>query len=115
MHMQRLVRRQIRAEIQALRAWLAQSGGRAEQYEHTQNLVEQLRQMAGQSQRFITAAINQKPPLIVRTAPHDGTVQQIAFAFYGDIRRSAELVRLNPHIVHPNFIRKGEYINGYAR
>lgn len=115
MHMQRLLRRQIRAEIQALRAWLAQSGGRAEQYEHTQNLVEQLRQMAGQSQRFITAAINQKPPLIVRTAPHDGTVQQIAFAFYGDIGRSAELVRLNPHIVHPNFIRKGEYINGYAR
>ena len=115
MHMQRLLRRQIRAEIQALRAWLAQSGGRAEQYEHTQNLVEQLRQMAGQSQRFITAAINQKPPLIVRPAPHDGTVQQIAFAFYGDIGRSAELVRLNPHIVHPNFIRKGEYINGYAR
>ncbi|WII93592.1 hypothetical protein QEO94_01775 [Kingella negevensis] len=51
----------------------------------------------------------------MRPAPLSGTLQQIAFDFYGNIGRTNELLRLNPHIIHPNFIRKGDLINGYVK
>ena len=77
--------------------------------------AESLRGIAGRFNALVVAAINQKPPLTVRMAPFDGTVHQIAFALYGDITRAGELIRLNPHINHPAFIRRNDLINAYAK
>ena len=122
MHINRAVRTCVQNEMAALRDTLLQAqtlpekdGGGHALYERTYTLIETLRTLSGSLNTLIIAAINQKPPLIVRPAPLSGTLQQIAFDFYGDIGRADELLRLNPHIIHPNFIQKGDFINGYVK
>lgn len=122
MHINRVVRQRVQDEIAVLRTTLQQAqtlpqqaGGTHALYERSYVLIECLRQISGSLNTLIVAAINQKPPLVVRPAPLSGTVQQIAFNFYGDISRSDELMRLNPHITHPTFITKGTFINGYVK
>lgn len=124
MHINRTVRLRVRAEIAALREILHAAQTRQAQqdadnqhalYASTHIVIEALRAVLGGLNTLIVAAINQKPPLVVRPAPLSGTVQQIAFDFYGDINRSDELMRLNPHITHPTFITKGTFINGYIK
>ena len=82
--------------------------GVTEQSMYTQNsqLAENLRQMAHVFIALVAAAINQKPPLIVRKAEFDGTVHQFAHEFYADIARAPELIKLNPHMTHPSFIKR---------
>ena len=122
MHINRAVRTAVQDEIATLRETLQQAqmlpeqnGGSHALHEHTYAVIESLRALVGSLNVLVIAAINQKPPLIVRPAPLNGTLQQIAFAFYGDISRSDELLRLNPHLSHPSFIRKGDFINGYVQ
>ena len=122
MHINRAVRTAVQNEIATLRETLQQAqmlpeqnGGSHVLYEHTYAVIESLRALVGSLNALMIAAINQKPPLVVRLAPLSGTLQQIAFDFYGDIGRTDELLRLNPHIIHPNFIRKGDLINGYVK
>lgn len=122
MHIDRAVRTGVQHEIAALRDTLKQvqilpekDGGSHALYEQTNALIEILRELSGCLNTLIIASINQKPPLIVRPAPLSGTLQQIAFDFYGDISRTDELLRLNPHITHPSFIQKGDLINGYVK
>lgn len=122
MHINRAVRMYVQNEIAALRDTLQQAqtlpeqdGGNHALYEQTNAVIETLRALVGSLNALIIAAINQKPPLIVRPAPLSGTLQQIAFDFYGDISRTDELLRLNPHITHPSFIQKGDFINGYVK
>lgn len=122
MHINRVVRTTVQNEIAALRDILQQAqtlpeqnGGSHALYEHTYAVIESLRLLAGSLNALVVAAINQKPPLVVRSAPLSGTLQQIAFAFYGDIGRTDELLRLNPHITHPSFIAQGDFINGYVQ
>lgn len=122
MHINRTVRTAAQNEIATLRETLQQAqtlpeqnGGSHALYEHTYAVIESLRGLAGSLNALVVAAINQKPPLIVRPAPLSGTLQQISFAFYGDIGRSDELLRLNPHITHPSFIAQGDFINGYVK
>lgn len=113
MHINRTVRLRVQAEISGLREM--KQAQNSQFYEHHHVLIENLRQISGSLNTLVVAAINQKPPLIVRSAPFSGTLQQIAFEFYGDFTRSNELIRLNPHITHPNFIKKGDFINGYVK
>ena len=101
------------AEIAALRQDAAKNP--LLMHDAAETVIEGLRQLSGCLNTLVVAAINRKPPLLVRPAPLDGTMQQIAFAFYGDIGRTEELVRLNPHITHPTFVGKGAWINGYAK
>lgn len=120
LHLNRSVRLQVQTQIAALRALLQQAqaqrhGQYAQWYQHSHALIEAMRQASGGLNALVVAAINQKPPLIVRPAPFGGTMQQMAFALYGNIARSDELMRLNPHISHPNFIATGTPINGYVR
>lgn len=122
MHINRAVRMCVQNEIATLRDTLQQAqtlpeqdGGNHALYEQTNGVIETLRALVGSLNALIIAAINQKPPLIVRPAPLSGTMQQIAFDFYGDISRTDELLRLNPHITHPSFIQKGDFINGYVK
>lgn len=123
MHINRAVRVRVQAEIAVLREVLQQAQTQQQQddsnvhtlYESSHIVIESLRQISGSLNALIVAAINQKPPLVVRAAPFSGVLQQIAFEFYGDIGRTDELLRLNPHITHPSFIQKGDYINGYVK
>lgn len=77
--------------------------------------IEQLREFAHHVSRIALAAINRKPPLMLKISPLTGTIQQVAHAFYGDYTRAEELLRLNPQIKHPNFIQQGEIINAYSK
>lgn len=78
-------------------------------------IVDHLRQIQHQLKEIAVRIIAKKPPLIMRLAPFDGTLHQISHHFYNDFNRFDELLRLNPHIKHPSFIKQGDYINGYSR
>ena len=78
-------------------------------------MAEEIRALAHLVTRLAIALINQKPPLMVKTAPLNGTLQQVAHALYGDYRRFDELLRLNPDIREPNFIAEGDLLNAYAK
>lgn len=82
-------------------------------YTATHELSEVLRNSANDLMQIALAAINQKPPLIVKTVEITGTLSQVAHAFYGDYERADELLRLNPHIRQPNFIERGTLLNCY--
>jgi prophage DNA circulation protein len=119
-HINAVVRIQVQGVINALRSTEAQALAKnsttaAAIYTRSHTLAEALREAAAQFNALVAAAINQKPPLIVRRAEIDGTIHQFAHAFYADIRRAEELMRLNPHLTHPAFIRRGNWINGYAK
>lgn len=77
-------------------------------------LIEAMRNLAHDVALIGLNAINQKPPLSVRVCPLNGTLHQVAHAFYGDYRRAGELLRLNPQLHNPNFIRQGELMNAYS-
>ncbi|MDG6895036.1 DNA circularization protein [Volucribacter amazonae] len=83
-------------------------------YEKAHRVIEQLRDIAAQTTQLAISAINRKPPLIIRTVEISGTLQQVAHHFYQDYQRANELLRLNAHIRHPNFIACGEVLNSYA-
>ncbi|OOF46946.1 phage morphogenesis protein [Rodentibacter trehalosifermentans] len=84
-------------------------------YTAANKTAEQLRNKVHQFTELAIAAINRKPPLMVREAPINGTIQQIAHEFYGDYKRADELLRLNPQIRYPNLIERGEWLNSYVK
>jgi len=45
----------------------------------------------------------------------DGNLHLLAFAWYGDYRRAAELARLNPMLRNPNHLQAGDLLHAYAR
>ncbi|GAA5102790.1 DNA circularization protein [Wohlfahrtiimonas larvae] len=84
------------------------------EYDELFVLVESLRASQHSLKQIAEIIISKRPPLLVRRAPFDGTLHQIAHHFYQDFKRYDELVKLNPHITHPSFIQTGDFINGYA-
>ncbi|WP_369581464.1 DNA circularization protein [Kingella oralis] len=114
-HINRAVRQRTAAEIARLRETLAAMPDKAQAYDAVYAVVETLRDAAAHLNLLAVAALNQKPPLIARPAPLNGTVHQLAFAWYSDIARADELIRLNPQLRHPCFIQQGELMNGYAK
>ncbi len=115
LQLNRAARRYVAAEIARLRETLAAMPDKAQAYDAVYAVVETLRDAAAYLNLLAMAALNQKPPLIARAAPLSGTVHQLAFAWYGDIARADELIRLNPQLRHPCFIQQGELMNGYAK
>lgn len=115
LHINRAARRYVAAEIARLRETLAAMPDKAQAYDAVYAVVETLRDAAAHLNLLAVAALNQKPPLIARPAPLNGTVHQLAFAWYSDIARADELIRLNPQLRHPCFIQQGELMNGYAK
>ena len=114
-HINRAVRQRTVAEIARLRATLAAMPDKTQAYDAVYAVVETLRDAAAHLNLLAIAVLNQKPPLIARPAPLSGTVHQLAFAWYGEINRADELIRLNPQLRHPCFIQMGEMMNGYAQ
>ena len=110
MHINRDMRLRFQTTLTALRQ---ADGAGMEDAGYT--VIEAVRETAGRLNAMIAAAINQKPPLLVRPAPINGTMHQIAHEFYGDLNRADELIRLNPHIVHPAFVKRDTLVNLYAK
>ncbi|MCO6512846.1 MAG: DNA circularization protein [Snodgrassella sp.] len=84
-------------------------------YTQTTIMVQMLANIAAQFNDYILAVINQKPPIRTRKADISGTIHQLAYLLYQDIKRANELMRLNPHLCHPSFIQRNEWINYYVK
>ncbi|MCO6508423.1 MAG: DNA circularization protein [Snodgrassella sp.] len=84
-------------------------------YTQTTIMVQLLANIAAQFNDYILAVINQKPPIRTRKADISGTIHQLAYLLYQDIKRANELMRLNPHLCHPSFIQRNEWINYYVK
>lgn len=78
-------------------------------------VIETLKRAAYTAQKAGLALLARKPPLIQRTVENATSLHLLAHDWYADHTRSGELLRLNPHIHHPNFIDVGEVLNGYSR
>jgi prophage DNA circulation protein len=74
-----------------------------------------LRNLAYQIQSAQIAALNQRPPLIIRKAPLSGNLTLVAHAWYGDASRAGELGRLNPSVINPNFIERDQLLSAYPK
>lgn len=77
-------------------------------------ITEPLKQLALSVTEAAEKLISAKPPLITRIVETPGNLQLLAHFWYGDYRRSDELLRLNPQISNPNFILRGATIRAYA-
>ncbi len=76
---------------------------------------ESIRNIASEIMELAILTINKKPPMIIKECKINGTLQQVSHLFYGDYRRSGELLRLNPQIRQPNFIKQGTLLNCYSK
>ena len=83
--------------------------------EGSAELADSVRTLAHTLQKQAQALINLHPPLVQKVVPTDSSLHLLAFRWYGDHSRQAELLRLNPGIVHPNFIARGTVLNAYAQ
>lgn len=83
--------------------------------EQSQPVVEQLKGTSLAIQELATKVIDVLPPIVTRTVQAPANLTLIAHLWYGDYRRAAELLRLNPQLRNPNFIERGEVLNGFAR
>ena len=83
--------------------------------EGSAELADSVRTLAHTLQKQAQALINLRPPLVQKVVPTDSSLHLLAFLWYGDHSRQAELLRLNPSISHPNFIARGTVLNAYAQ
>lgn len=77
-------------------------------------VTEALKSTAHAVQAATASVLTLRPPLILRRVDAAANLHLLAFRWYGDYTRASELARLNPQLVHPNFIPAGEVLNGYA-
>lgn len=77
-------------------------------------ITESLRDAAEQVQDLGAAVINARPPLITHTIAADCNVHFLAHLLYGDYTRATEVLRLNPGIMNPNFLQRGQRVTIYA-
>jgi prophage DNA circulation protein len=77
-------------------------------------VTEPLKDIALAIQTAAIAVINQLPALTTRTVNAPSSLTLLAFWWYGDYTRAAELARLNPSIRNPNFVLAGTVLNAYA-
>ncbi|WP_199052948.1 DNA circularization protein [Aquitalea sp. ASV15] len=83
--------------------------------EQARPVVEALKDTALAVQEAARVVIALAPPLIQRRVEQDGNLHLLAFAWYGDYRRAAELARLNPTLRNPNHLQAGDLLHAYAR
>lgn len=78
-------------------------------------ITEPLKDTAHSIQIAAVAVIDARPPLVTRMIEGAGNLHLVAFRWYGDFSRAAELVRLNPQLRNPNFLAAGDVLNAYTR
>lgn len=77
-------------------------------------ITENLRDAAEKVQDLGAAIINARPPLITHTVAADCNTHFLAHLLYADHTRAAEILRLNPGIITPNFLQRGQRVTIYA-
>ena len=78
-------------------------------------MSECLRDAAQAVQQLGEAALNARPPLVMRTVERPCNFHLLAPRLYGDYTRATELARINPQVRNPNFIAQGQEVLVYAR
>jgi prophage DNA circulation protein len=78
-------------------------------------VIESLRNIAHLVQARARSVILQSPPLILRTVQTPSSLRLLAFRWYADHSRAAELLRLNPGLTRPYSIPAGEVLRAYAK
>lgn len=120
MHINNDMRQRIQEAIRQLRAtYSAATAANSPQatsiYTQVTLTCASLKDSAAQLNALIMAVVNQKPPLRVKPAGIDGCIHQLAHAFYNNMQRAEELMRLNPHLTHPSFIKRNDWVNYYVK
>jgi prophage DNA circulation protein len=80
-----------------------------------QPVVSSLKDVALSLQTLGAAVIARRPPVTTRTVRTDGNLHLLAHLWYGDYRRAAELLRLNPSLRDPNDVRAGDRLHAFSR
>lgn len=83
--------------------------------EQSRPVTEALKTTALGIQDAAAAVIEQRPPLILRSVAARANLHLAAHQWYGDYRRAAELMRLNPLVRLPNNLQAGDRLNAFAR
>lgn len=78
-------------------------------------VVRQLQTLAYTLQTQAVALIQARPPLVTREVLRRSSLSLVAFDWYGDVTRTAELLRLNPDLNNPNDLQPGVTLYAYAR
>ncbi|WP_076591976.1 DNA circularization protein [Herminiimonas arsenitoxidans] len=77
-------------------------------------ITEPLKRLALSVSDAAEKLIMAKPPLIDRVVETPGNLHLLAHIWFDDYARADELLRLNPQITNPNFIRLGSTLRAYA-
>lgn len=80
-----------------------------------QPVVNSMKNIALSVQELATTVITQRPPLTTRTVKADMNLHLVAYLWYGDYSRAAELLRLNPTLRDPNNLKSGDILNAYSK
>ncbi len=104
---------QIQADVYAaINAAIATA--RANQEQDPAAVIEPLKNAAQTLRQAVHGLLVQRPPLVVREVPANTTLRLLAHRWYGDHERAQELLRLNPNLRQPNWLRPGDFLNAYA-
>lgn len=78
-------------------------------------IIQSMKNVAASIQDVGLLVLSRRPPLTQKQVQADSCLLLLAWQWYGDYRRAAELQRLNPQLRDPNNITAGMVINAYAK
>lgn len=78
-------------------------------------IIQSMKNVAATVQDVGLLVLSRRPPLTQKQVQADSCLLLLAWQWYGDYSRAAELQRLNPQLRDPNNITAGVVINAYAK
>ena len=78
-------------------------------------IIQSMKNVAASVQDVGLLVLSRRPPLTQKQVQADSCLLLLAWQWYGDYSRAAELQRLNPQLRDPNNITAGVVINAYAK
>ncbi|NUH52715.1 DNA circularization N-terminal domain-containing protein [Citrobacter portucalensis] len=78
-------------------------------------IIQSLKNVGAAIQDIGLLVLSRRPPLTQKTAETDTCLLLLAYQWYADFSRAAELQRLNPQLRDPNNITAGMVLNAYAK
>ncbi|HCO6130381.1 TPA: DNA circularization N-terminal domain-containing protein [Escherichia coli] len=78
-------------------------------------IIQSMKNVAATVQDVGLLVLSRRPPLTQKQVQADSCLLLLAWQWYGDYSRAAELQRLNPQLRDPNNITAGMVINAYAK
>ncbi|EOU8151330.1 multidrug DMT transporter permease, partial [Escherichia coli] len=78
-------------------------------------IIQSMKNVAASVQDVGLLVLSRRPPLTQKQVLADSCLLLLAWQWYGDYSRAAELQRLNPQLRDPNNITAGMVINAYAK